>query len=56
MSSPSAASWTWSPAFVLIRGYARSTNQLLSDVALSIVNGTTTADALLRPVHGSTTP
>ncbi len=43
-------------AFVLIRGYARSTNQLLSDVALSIVNGTTTADALLRPVHGSTTP
>ena len=43
-------------AFQLIRGYARSTNQLLSVVALSIVDGTTTAEALARPLHGSTSP
>jgi len=43
-------------AFQLIRGYARSTNQLLSVVALSIVDGTTTAEALVRPLDGSTPP
>lgn len=43
-------------AFQLIRGHARSTNQLLSVVALSIVNGTTTAEALVRPLHGTTPP
>jgi GAF domain-containing protein len=43
-------------AFELIRGHARSTNQLLSNVALSVVNGTTTADVLLRPLHGTTPP
>lgn len=36
--------------FDLLRDHARSTNQRLSDVARSVVDGTTTADALLRPV------
>ena len=42
-------------AFDVLRGHARSTNQRLSDVALGVVNGTT-AEAILRPLRGSTSP
>lgn len=35
-------------AFVLLRGYARSTNQRLSELALAVVNDNAVADELLR--------
>jgi transcriptional regulator with GAF, ATPase, and Fis domain len=43
-------------AFEVLRGYARSTQQRLSDVALDVANRTIAADVVLGPLHGSTSP
>jgi transcriptional regulator with GAF, ATPase, and Fis domain len=43
-------------AFEVLRGYARSTQQRLSDVALGVVNRTIAADVVLGPLRGSTSP
>jgi hypothetical protein len=40
----------------VLRGYARSTQQRLSDVALGVVNRTIAADVVLGPLRGSTSP
>ena len=41
-------------AFEVLRRYARSTQQRLSDVALGVANRTIAADVVLGPLHGST--
>jgi GAF domain-containing protein len=43
-------------AFEVLRGYARSTQQRLSEVALGVANRTIAADVVLGPIHGSTSP
>jgi transcriptional regulator with GAF, ATPase, and Fis domain len=43
-------------AFEVLRGYARSTQQRLSDVALGVANRTIAADVVLGRRHGSTSP
>jgi transcriptional regulator with GAF, ATPase, and Fis domain len=43
-------------AFEVLRGYARSTQQRLSDVALGVANRTIAADVVLGPLRGSTSP
>jgi len=40
----------------VLRRYARSTQQRLSDVALGVANRTIAADVILGPLHGSTSP
>ena len=41
-------------AFEVLRRYARSTQQRLSDVALGVANRTIAADVILGPLHGGT--